>query len=434
MKLLPADGPLRGRVRVPGDKSVAHRALIFGALAEGITEISGLPAGADVASTERVLRALGVAVDRDGSRARVRGGRLDPPASPLDCGNSGTTARLLLGALAGHAAPGRTARLDGDASLRRRPMGRVTGPLARMGARFEGPAERLPLAVRGGPLRGVVHEVPVASAQVRGALLIAGLAAGGRTEVRQPRGCRDHTERLFRAMGVPVEARPLPGRPGWEAVAVAGPARLRGRPLAVPGDPSSAAFLLAAAALVPGSEVTVEGVSLNPTRTGFLAVLRAMGARVEARPGGEAAEPTGTVRVRPGRLRGVDIPPEAVPGLVDELPVLAVLAAVAEGPTRIRGAAELRVKESDRLAAVADLLGALGARVVERPDGLDIAGGARLRGAALRGHGDHRVVLSAAVAALAARGASRIDDAAPAAVSFPEFFAVLDRLRRGGKP
>jgi 3-phosphoshikimate 1-carboxyvinyltransferase len=417
----PAAVPLRGVVRVPGDKSIAHRAVMLNAASSGTSRVRGVPDGGDVASTIAAMQALGCSIERDGTALRIEGraARFDVPRAPIDCGNSGTTMRLLTGLLAG---AGIDADLDGDASLRRRPMERVAEPLRAMGARIETSGGRAPVRVRSAPLTGGRADLRVASAQVKSAVLLAGLGAKGRTEVSEPSPSRDHTERMLVAMGVPVD------RSGTTASLV-GPATLRAVDVDVCGDASSAAFFAVAAAIIPGSDVTIEGICLNPTRTGFIDVLTRMGADVAVRRGADVAgEPVGALRVRGSKLRAVDITPGEVPATIDELPVLAVAAAFAAGTTTIRGAGELRVKESDRIATVAAMLGALGVRADEADDGLTIQGGRPRGGARVATDGDHRLVMSAAVAALACREAVTIEQADAAAVSFPGFFAMLEEI------
>lgn len=413
---------LAGAVEVPGDKSISHRALILAALSRGTCRVEHLAPGADVRSTATCLARLGASVELEGGTAVVQGGALHPPDGILDCGNSGTTARLLAGVIAGAGTGG---TLDGDVSLRGRPMRRVIEPLVAMGARIQAaPRGLLPLTVAPGvPLAGAAHVLEVASAQVKSSLLLAGLHARGVTSVREPAPSRDHTERLLRVFGVPVDV-------GDGRVAVQGPVRPVAPPLLrVPGDPSSAAFLVAAALVVPGSEIAVRGVCLNPTRTGLLRVLARMGARVEARAGGDdMGEPVGTITARWAPLTGTIVEPSEIPALVDEVPVLAAVATQARGRTEIRGAAELRVKESDRLARVAAGLTAMGARVRELPDGLVVDGPTPLAGTRLDGTPDHRLVMTFAVAALCARGETVIGGAAWAGISFPSFFQVLAGL------
>lgn len=417
---------LSGTITVPGDKSISHRAALVGACAVGDTVIENFLLGADCLATVRCLKALGVKITGDNGTLTVHGRGLAAwrePDGVLDCGNSGTTMRLLLGLLA--ACPF-FAVLTGDRSLRRRPMDRVAGPLRAMGASVWGRGEgsRAPLAVRGGSLRGIDYRLPVASAQVKSALLLAGLFAQGPTVVREPVPTRDHTERMLRFFGIPVEV-------GGNAVTVPGGAPpLQGRFLRVPGDISAAAFFLVAASIVPDSEVTIRDVGLNPLRTGVVDVLRAMGGDVRVIPKGEwNGEPVGDITVRAAELRGTVIEGSLVPRAVDEIPVLAVAAAVARGKTVIRDAAELKVKESDRLAAMARELRRLGARVEELPDGLEIAGGRPLVGAVCHGHGDHRVAMALAVAGLVARGTTVVRGARAIGVSFPGFGGILHSLR-----
>ena len=416
--------PLRGEVRVPGDKSISHRAAILGALARGTTRVSGYLRAEDCLSTLRCLRALGVSIDDRGADLEIRGGALQEPGEILDVGNSGTTIRLLAGALAGHRFH---SVLTGDGSVRRRPMDRVTDPLRRMGARISGPqgGRLAPLVIDGGGLRGIAHVTPVASAQVKSALLLAGLFAEGETAVNEPMQSRDHTERMLSAFGAEV------GRDGL-TTRLRGPQGLRGTAVRVPGDLSSAAFLLVAAALVPNSELAVAGVGLNPTRTGFLDVLKLMGASVAVRDHtDESGEPVGTVVVRASRLHGVTIGGALIPRVIDELPVLAVAASLAEGETVIRDAAELRVKESDRVSMLARELGRLGARVEPQPDGLAIVGRRRLRSGRVSSGGDHRIAMALAVAGLCADGPVTVDDPACIETSFPGFAAAL-RHATGG--
>jgi len=416
--------PLRGVLRVPGDKSISHRAAILGAIAHGTTRIWGFLLAEDCLSTLRCLRALGVTIDDRGGQLEIRGGSLREPEEILDVGNSGTTIRLLAGVLAGqrfHSV------LTGDASIRRRPMDRVADPLRRMGARISGrQGGRLaPLAIDGGGLRGIEHTTPVASAQVKTALLLAGLFADGETVIREPSQSRDHTERMLGAFGGQIVRDGLTAR-------VRGPQALRGAEARVPGDLSSAAFFLVAAALVPGSDLAVAGVGLNPTRTGVLDVLKMMGAGVEVRDlKDEGGEPVGTVAVRGGRLHGTVIGGDLIPRVIDELPVLAVAASLAEGETVIRDAAELRVKESDRVETLARELGRLGATVEAQPDGLAIFGSRRLRGGRVSSGGDHRIAMALAVAGLCADGPVTVDDPACIETSFPGFADALRRATGG---
>jgi 3-phosphoshikimate 1-carboxyvinyltransferase len=419
---------LRGRVEVPGDKSVSHRAALLGALADGVTEISGFLEAEDCLRTVGAVEALGIEVTRKGpGEYRIAGGGLhglSEPADIIDCGNSGTTARLLLGALAGQAF---WAVLTGDDSLRRRPMGRVAEPLRRMGATIVGRADgsRLPLAVRGAErVQALTCALPVASAQVKSAILLAGLYADDVVTVSEPAQSRDHSERILQQLGARVS------RDGLTVRLVPGP--LTGTSITVPGDISSAAFLVIAGLLVGDAQVTVDGVGLNPTRTGLLDALGAMGAALDIVPGSDGAmEPRGRITAATSALRAATITGPLIPRLIDEVPVLAVAAALARGRTEIRDATELRVKESDRLAALARELGALGARVSERPDGLVIEGGVPLRGARVRSGGDHRIAMALAVAGLVAEGETVIEDTACIATSFPQFADLLNTLAGG---
>ncbi len=412
---------MEGEATVPGDKSISHRALIFAALAEGPCRIEGLSTGADVRSTASCLRQLGVCIDADGTVHGVGLHGLRAPEAPLDCGNSGTTMRLLAGVLAGSGVGG---TLDGDESLRRRPMARVLDPLRAMGAICEATDGRAPLHFAPGrPLRGVDHVLPIASAQVKSALLLAGLWAEGRTSVREPSLSRDHTERMLAAFGAPIANTTI-----HRTDILRAPATLH-----IPGDPSSAAFLLGAALLVPGGSVTVRNVDGNPTRTGLLDVLDRMGARITRTPRGEAAgDPVIDCTARHGpSLTATVVEPHEIPALVDEVPLLAALATQAHGTTEIRGAGELRVKESDRLAAIAAGLAALGANIEELEDGLRIHGPTPLRGATVDSHGDHRIAMSLAVAGLVATGETVIRGAEWVDISFPGFFSLLGGLCRG---
>jgi 3-phosphoshikimate 1-carboxyvinyltransferase len=422
--VVPAKQPLSGTLRVPGDKSIAHRAVMLNAAARGTALVRGVPSGGDVASTIGAMRALGCTVERDGDGLRITGRALGfaAPARPLDCENSGTTIRLLTGLLAG---TGIEAVLDGDASLKRRPMERVATPLRALGARVETTGGRAPVRVHPAKLMGAHVDLDVASAQVKSAVLFAGLSAHGRTEVREPAPSRDHSERMLAAMGVPIVH-------GAGGIALDGPVVPRAVDVEICGDASSAAFFAVAAALVEGSDVTIENVCLNPTRTGFVAVLRRMGAddAVE-QTCVTAGESGGSLRVRGSELRAVDIGADEVPSTIDELPVLAVAAAFAEGTSTISGASELRVKESDRIATVSAMLMALGAHVEAKPDGLVIDGAALRGGARVATGGDHRLVMSAAVAALACRAPVEIEDPGAAAVSFPGFFAALEGICGG---
>lgn len=419
-------GALHGSTAVPGDKSISHRALILGAIADGETRVEGFLDAEDTLATLGAIRALGVRVEGSGTSLRIHGvGRdgLRRPAAPLDFGNSGTGMRLAAGLLAGQDF---SSRLVGDASLSRRPMARIRDPLLQMGARIRTGAGGVPpLEVGGGGtvLRGIDYAMPVASAQVKSCLLIAGLYARGTTRVREPAPSRDHTERMLATFGCPVE------RSG-RSVTLTGGGVLRARSIRVPGDLSSAAFLTVGALIAPGSVLRLEGVGMNPTRTGVIDILRAMGGCIEicATPGGiSTEEPTADLELRSSELRGIDIAPEQVPLAIDEFPVLCVAAACARGVTRVRGAAELRVKESDRLEAMAEGLRALGVRVRSVSDGMDIYGG-ELSGGTVNSHGDHRVAMAFAMAGLRARDRVRVEDCRNVDTSFPGFVDVAAAL------
>jgi 3-phosphoshikimate 1-carboxyvinyltransferase len=446
MRIRPARR-LRGCLRVPGDKSVSHRAAMLASVAAGRTRIENFSPSADCASTLEALRGLGVRVGREGGVVTVEGAgrdeggpRLRRPSAPLDCGNSGTTMRLLAGLLA---AQPFTSVLTGDESLSGRPMRRVIEPLELMGARLSAVDGHAPLSVEGRrPLRAVRYEMPVASAQVKSCVLLAGLGAEGRTEVVEPlTQTRDHTERMLRWFGVEVQTRELPGAGAGEdggrvVVSLEGGSRLRARDLTVPGDISSAAFPVAAAALLRDSELELESVGLNPTRAAVLETFRSLGVALEVSGARERSnEPTGRLRVAgAGALapaaRGANVLRGAlVAQLIDELPVLAVVGTGVEGGLEIRDARELRVKESDRISATVENLRAMGARVEEFDDGLRVEGPVRLRGARLRSFGDHRIAMAFAVAALAAEGETEIEGAEECvAVSFPEFFPLLESV------
>jgi len=417
MKVAPASR-FRGRFALPGDKSVSHRLALLGAMARGRTRISGFSRAADCASTLACLQGLGIGVSRAGDEVVIESDGVASwraPSAVLDAGNSGSTIRMLAGALAGRDF---TATLTGDASLQRRPMERVAAPLRSMGARITTTDGRPPLTIEGtAALQAVTLDLPVASAQVKTAVLLAGLQAEGTTRVSEPAPSRDHTERWLPVFGAPVE------RDGLR-VSVRR-SSLRGADVECPGDVSSAAFLVVAALLVPGGSVRLEGVLLTPGRAAFLEVLREMGANLRVEVERTHPEPVGWIEARHSRLHGIDVAPARVPGLVDEVPALAVAATAAGGTFRLTGAAELRVKESDRLAALAEGLGRMGARVSELPDGLVIEGGLPLASAAVRAHDDHRIAMALAIAGLVARGATTIEGAECVAVSFPGFFDVL---------
>lgn len=413
-------------IRVPGDKSIAHRALILGALAGGETVIDNAPEGHDVLATEACLRALGVDVDRTDGQVRIAGVGVDALRAsngPLDCRNSGTTMRLLSGVLAGSSV---SATLTGDASLQRRPMARLVDPLRAMGARITSRDGMPPLWIEGQRLTGRHHQLPIPSAQVKSALLLAGLTAAGPTSVGEPVPTRDHTERLLRAMGAQLGTD--------DGVVRLAPitAPLRPLQLAIPGDLSSAAFWLAAAAMRPGWSVRVLEVGLNPTRTKFLRILESMGAvvRIDETPG-IAIEPAGDVTVTGGVLRPLRIGAQDVAQAIDELPILMLAATQADGTSSIEGAAELRVKESDRLRSMADGLRRLGADVDEFPDGVRITGPTVLRPAVVDAYGDHRVAMALAIAGLLADRPTEIVGGESASVSYPGFFTQLAIVARG---
>lgn len=409
--------PLRGEIEVPGDKSVSHRAVMLAAIAEGTSRIRGFLEGEDTRATAAILQRLGVRIEASGpSERRVHGVGLHglrAADGPLDCGNAGTGMRLLAGLLAGQAFD---SVLVGDASLSKRPMARVITPLQRMGARIDSEAGGLPplRIYSSNSLQAIDFELPVASAQVKSAVLLAGLYAEGETCVREPHPTRDYTERMLAAFGWPIRFSPGEARLG-------GGHRLLATDVDVPADFSSAAFFLVAASLVPGSDLRLRRVGMNPRRTGLLAALRLMGADIrEENPGEQGGEPVADLHVRHARLHGITVPEALVPDMIDEFPALFVAAALAEGRTVVTGAAELRVKESDRIAVTARALQALGARVLETPDGAVIDGGALLGGEA-DSHGDHRVAMSLAIAAQLASGEVRILDCANVATSFPGF-------------
>lgn len=431
-RTIAARGALSGTVRVPGDKSISHRALMFASLAVGESTIAGLLEGEDVLATAAAMRAMGADIARsDDGVWRVHGvgvGGLLQPEAALDMGNSGTSTRLLMGLVASSSV---TATFIGDASLSRRPMGRVIEPLSRMGADITAsPDGRLPLMVRGlTPAVPIDYTLPVASAQVKSAVLLAGLNTPGITTVRETIATRDHSERMLRGFGATVTVEEnATGR----IIAITGEAELRPQSVVVPGDPSSAAFWMVAASIVPGSDVLIGNVGLNPTRAGLVTVLRMMGADIgkeNARTVG--GEPVADLRVRHAPLRGIAAPPELAASMIDEFPVLFVAAAFASGTTIVRGAEELRVKESDRIATMAAALAACGVSVTEHPDGIDITGSGGdpiAGGATIATRLDHRIAMSMAVAALHSRRAVTLDDAAPVATSYPDFFETLDAL------
>jgi 3-phosphoshikimate 1-carboxyvinyltransferase len=412
-----------GRITVAGDKSISHRALMLGAIAEGTTVVEGFLASEDCLATQAALEAMGVAIERNESHVRIEGAGprgLRAPGRTLDLGNSGTAIRLLMGLLAGQSFD---SVLTGDASLRRRPMERVAAPLRLMGARIataEGGCP--PVAISGGArLRGIEYELPMASAQVKSALLLAALNADGTTTVRSPGPSRDHTERMLQSMGVELA---LESRGEGHAVTLEGPATLRGLPLRVPADFSSAAFFLVAGCLGARDGLLIENVGINPTRTGLLTILREMGANIELRnERNVGAEPVADLAVTQSELEGIVVPPELVPLAIDEFPILFIAAAAAKGETVVSGAEELRKKETDRIAVMANALRAVGIAVEERPDGARIIGG-RLRGGVVDSRGDHRIAMSFVIASLRAGAPIEIRNTAEVATSFPNFLDV----------
>lgn len=414
-------GPLRGEVVPPADKSISHRAVIIASLAEGTSRVSNLLRAGDTMSTVNAMRALGVDIDDSGDVVIVKGKGLHGLREPLeviDCGNSGTTMRLLSGVLAGNPF---FSVLTGDESLRRRPMGRVIVPLKEMGAEIRARDDDKfpPMAIRGGNLKAMSYEMPVASAQVKSCVLLAGLYAEGATVVTEPGRARDHTERMLPIFGVGVEVE-------GAAIKVEGGSRPKAADLEVPGDFSSAAFLMGATMLVEGSEIRLKDVGLNPLRTGLLSVFRRMGGEFAIENEREiSGEPVGDVVCRHSGLKGIDVGGDEIPSMVDEFPILCALAARAEGVTNIRGAGELRVKESDRISAMAGGLRAMGAEVEEYPDGLSIKGSERLRGAEIHSGGDHRIAMAFSVLALVAEGSTAIEGSEAVDVSFPGFYVIL---------
>jgi 3-phosphoshikimate 1-carboxyvinyltransferase len=425
-------GPLRGRIRVPGDKSISHRSLMLGALAVGETRVTGLLEGEDVLATAQAMRQMGATITREpGGMWSIHGvgvGGLHQPDAPLDMGNSGTSTRLLMGLIASH---GISATFTGDASLSKRPMGRVIDPLSLMGAGFSASdGGTLPLTMHGAlPAVPITYRLPVASAQVKSAVLLAGLNTPGVTTVIEPVPTRDHSERMLRGFGAELTEEEVGGE---RIIKIRGDAELKPQTIEVPGDPSSAAFFIVAATLVEGSDLVIENVGLNPTRAGLIGVLRQMGARIEELdPREVGGEPVADLRVRHAPLSGIAVDPAAAPSMIDEFPVLFIAAALAKGTTITTGLEELRVKESDRIAAMATALTLAGARVEETEDGLTIhgTGGEPLagtkEGTEVATHLDHRIAMSMAVAGLVSHEGVAIDNAAPIATSFPTFTALL---------
>jgi 3-phosphoshikimate 1-carboxyvinyltransferase len=421
------DGGLQGNIRIPGDKSISHRSLMLGALAAGETIVRGLLLGEDPRSTAACFRAMGAEItELNTEEVRIQGiglGHLREPADILDAGNSGTTMRLMLGILASQ--PGRFFTVTGDSSLRSRPMSRVIKPLAAMGAQIWGrDGDKLaPLAVRGQQLKGIHYHSPIASAQVKSCVMLAGLMADGKTTVTEPALSRDHSERMLRSFGAQVDV-----DPETNSVTVTGHPTLRGQTVIVPGDISSAAFWLVAGAIVPGSNLLVENVGVNPTRTGVLEALEMMGADISLENQREVAgEPVADIRVKYGPLKACRIAGDIIPRLIDEIPVLAVAACFAVGTTVFQDAEELRVKESDRITVMANQLNAMGAKVTELPDGMEVTGGHPLTGTEVDSFTDHRIAMSLAIAALRSAGTTTIHRAEAASISYPNFVATLEQ-------
>jgi 3-phosphoshikimate 1-carboxyvinyltransferase len=419
---------LQGKITVPGDKSISHRSLMLGAIAEGETIVKGLLLGEDPRSTASCFRSMGVEIsDLNSEKVIVQGcglGNLQEPREILDAGNSGTTIRLMLGLLAGHV--DRFFVVTGDHSLRSRPMSRVVNPLEQMGARVWGRKDNTlaPLAVRGQSLQAIHYHSPVASAQVKSCILLAGLLTEGKTTVTEPALSRDHSERMLQAFGANIEV-----DADTRSVTIEGYPTLRGQTVIVPGDISSAAFWLVAGTIVPNSDLLIENVGINPTRTGILAVLQVMGADITLENGRVVTgEPVADLRVKSSQLQATTIEGEIIPRLIDEIPILAVAAVFAKGTTVIKDAAELRVKESDRLAVMATQLNRMGAKVTETPDGLEITGGTGLVGTKVDSFTDHRIAMSLAIAALNAQHPTTIHRAEAAGISYPEFFITLQRI------
>ncbi|MGD1700437.1 3-phosphoshikimate 1-carboxyvinyltransferase [Dapis sp. BLCC M229] len=419
---------LKGNISIPGDKSISHRALMLGAIAQGQTNIQGLLLGEDPRSTARCFSLLGANISQlNAELVEVYGvgvGNLTEASRVLDCGNSGTTMRLMLGILASH--PEHFFTVTGDSSLVQRPMSRVIQPLTQMGGQIWGRKGNslAPLAIQGQKLRPIHYHSPIASAQVKSCILFAGLMTEGKTTVTEPALSRDHSERMLKAFGAEIQV-----DPETNSVTVTGPAKLKSQDVVVPGDISSAAFWLVAAAIVPGSELVIENVGVNPTRTGILEVMEMMEADIiQENQRIVAGEPVADLRVRYSPLKPCEISGSIIPRLIDEIPILAVAAMFAEGTTVIRDAAELRVKESDRLAVMATQLQKLGAKVTELPDGLEITGGVSITGTDVESDGDHRIAMSLAIAALNATGITNIHQAEAASISYPNFAKTLQQI------
>ncbi len=425
---------LKGTLQVPGDKSISHRALMLGAIAQGETRIQGLLLGDDPRSTACCFQGMGATISElNADEVIVKGvgvGELQEPLDVLNAGNSGTTLRLMLGLLASH--PGRFFTVTGDKSLRSRPMSRVVHPLQQMGAQIwgRGNGSLAPLAIQGQQLKPIHYHSPIASAQVKSCILLAGLMAEGETTVTEPALSRDHSERMLKAFGAKITV-----DPDTHSATVTGPAQLQGQTVIVPGDISSAAFWLVAGAIVPDSELLIENIGVNPTRTGILDALAMMNADMQLENQRVVAgEPVADIRVRYSRLKACEIAGALIPRLIDEIPILAVAAVFAQGTTVIRDAAELRVKESDRLAVMASQLNRMGAKITELPDGLEITGNTPLTGTEVDSHSDHRITMSLAIAALNAQGITTIHGAEAATISYPDFTTTLQRLCNPDSP
>ena len=415
---------VRGEIIVPGDKSISHRSIMLGAIANGITTVRGFLRGEDNLSTMHAFRAMGVEIDDDGETVKITGRGLyglKEPGDVLDCGNSGTTIRLITGLLSGQSF---FSVVTGDQYLRKRPMKRVVEPLTLMGARISGRkgGTLAPLAIDGGSLQGIAYQSPVSSAQIKSSIMLAGLYAAGETSVSEPSLSRDHSERMFQLFGASLVR-------GDKAVTVRGGVELKGQEVIVPGDISSAAFFMVAALITPHSELLIKNVGVNPSRTGIIDILQSMGGDIQLLDQREVSgEPVADILVRSSRLKGISISGAVVPRAIDEFPAICVAAAVAEGVTVVRDARELRVKETDRITAMADNLRKLGITVTESEDGMDITGSEQLLGGTVDSCGDHRIAMSMSVAALVASSAITVTDIACVATSFPTFFPLLENV------
>jgi len=415
---------VRGEITVPGDKSISHRSIMLGAIANGVTTVRGFLRGEDNMSTMHAFRAMGVEINDDGETLQITGRGLhglNEPDDVLDCGNSGTTIRLITGLLSGQSF---FSVVTGDQYLRKRPMKRVVDPLSRMGARISGRngGTLAPLAINGGSLKGIEYQSPVSSAQIKSSLMLAGLYADGETRISEPSLSRDHSERMFQLFGASLVRND-------NGVTVRGGVELTAREVTVPGDISSAAFFIVAALITPHSELLIKNVGVNPSRTGVIDILQAMGGNIQLLDLRDVSgEPVADILVRSSRLKGISISGSVVPRAIDEFPAICVAAAVAEGVTAIRDAKELRVKETDRITAMADNLRNLGVTVTESEDGMDITGSEQLLGGTVDSCGDHRIAMSMSVAALVASGAITVTDVACVATSFPTFFLLLNKV------